>query len=169
MSEWMKCPKCGGKESPVYEKSPCSTCGGHGMICPKVDMNYRIKITYTTGDSFHTEEGLETTLEEVYTTLERATEVLNRIKDHYLFVTTNSEYNRGWYFRDKKRKEEMEKIIEEAKTKPWYVEDKYGIYASIKLLLDNGTTWQMHTFWYDGTFDFLDSAEIIAELPKFKV
>lgn len=132
-------------------------------------MKYRIKITYCAGDSFHKEEGLETILEEVYTTLDRATEVLNRVKEHYEFVTANDEYNRRWYFGDMAKKKTMETIIEAAKSKPWYVDDKHGMNTSIKLLVDNGNVWQMHTFWYDGTFNFLEGAEIVSELPSFKV
>lgn len=153
-----------------YQKSPCSTCAGHGSIAVDEDhMSYKIKITYCTGDSFHTEEGLETILEEEYSTLERATEVLNRIKEHYEFVTVERDYNRGWHFGDKKKKAEMEAIVKSAPNKPWYVNDKYGFHTSIRLLLDDGKDWQMHTFWYDGTFDFLEGAEIIQNLPKFTV
>lgn len=134
-----------------------------------MSIKYRIKVTYCTGDSFHTESGKETILEESYSTLEQATEMLNRIKEHYQFVTVVDKYNRGWFFGDNKKKQKMEEVIEAAKKAPWYVEDRHGMNTSIKLLLDNGSVWQIHTFWYDGTFDFLEGVEIITELPKFKV
>lgn len=44
---------------------------------------YKIKYTYNTGDSFHTEEGLESFLEFSWENIEVAKANLNRIKEHY--------------------------------------------------------------------------------------
>jgi len=126
---------------------------------------FKVKITYDTGDSFHTEEGIETELEETYTTLKRAEENLNRIKEHYEFYDTLDDYNRGWYFNDAKKKAAMEKIIEDAKSKPWYVKNHPEY--SLKLLLNNGRIWQISAFWC-GHFERLVSAEIVVETPKIK-
>lgn len=126
-------------------------------------MKYKIKITYDTGDSFHTECGLETELEEEYSTLELAEENLTRIKEHYVLREAQDEVGRRWFSKDDKRKAELEKIIAEAKNKPWYVEKHPDI--CIKLLLNNRKEWQISAFWC-GYFEHLQSAEIIQVLPK---
>ena len=56
-------------------------------------IEYKIKYSYRTGDSFNTSEG-EDTLEYVWTDLDVAKEALKRIKEHYKWYDCIESYSR---------------------------------------------------------------------------
>ncbi len=125
-------------------------------------MKYKIKITYDTGDSFHTEYDIEKYLEEEYTNIARAETNLNRIKEHYEYYQASSNRGDFSYVRDNESLQQQKQIINDAKTKPWYVE-KYN--SSLILINDDNKPFQVGAFWC-GYFEKLVAAEIVAELPK---
>ncbi len=121
-------------------------------------MFYNIKCIYDTGDSFHNEYDVETTIEIKTTSLELAQENLKRIKEHYEYYSADKgsfEYRYDW----SGAKARIDKVLEEAKTKPWFVGD-YNF--SLKLLLDGGKEYQISACWC-GYFEKLNSAEIVIE------
>ena len=161
-------------------------------------MSYRIKYTYDTGDSFHNEDGLESTLEMSWENLVVAKANLKRIQEHYAqYKELNESYGR------KARPNQV--ILEENKTKDWFVNqdrliafkketpDKYcAIYKgdekrllssghSIKTIIDENVAknqiilytdknnpWQFFAPWC-GYFERLVSAEIISGESDMKI
>ncbi len=118
---------------------------------------YKIKINYNTGDSFGTEEGLETTLEFTWKSLQIAKENLIRIKEHYeYYQLLNKKYSTL-------SKKEIEKQIKIAKSKDWFTTSEYnrdGEYALV-LKTDDGTSCQISTTMWVGYFESLNYAEIV--------
>lgn len=142
-------------------------------------MKFRIKLSYTTGDSFGS-ESTQDYLELEWDIIEVAKDNLQRIKEHYkMYRDLNS------YSYKKKSKDE---IFAENKEKSWFVyspklfskngeaitqdtankigRDNYiikpdehlGTYC-LKLIADNGNEMQISAFWC-GYFETLHSAEI---------
>lgn len=117
---------------------------------------YKIKITYDTGDSFHTEHDVEGLVEASWNNLDIAKENLQRIKEHWQYYKTLHKHS--FYGDDVERK----KLEQEEKTKCWYVK-KYDFV--LKLKTDEGNEFQYNTFWC-GYFERLNHAEIIEEQAK---
>jgi len=123
-------------------------------------MEYKIKIDYTTGNSFHTENTFDY-LEIEWEDLNKAKENLVRIKEHYQQYRDINSYSL------KKSKEE---IFEENKDKAWFVDDGdeyHGEYC-LKLETDNGNDYQLRAFWC-GYFESLRSAEIEIDKSDLKI
>ena len=120
---------------------------------------FKILITYDTGNSFGTEEGLESYLDGEWKILETATENLNRIREHYEYYKAVKNYHFS-----KREKDEAKKIIELAPKQRWYADNVEELIYSLKLVTDVGVEYQCSAFWC-GYFEHLVSAEI--EMPKF--
>jgi hypothetical protein len=99
-----------------------------------MDQKYNIKIIYDTGDSFHSEYGVEDIVE-LNASLELAKENLNRIKDHYEYYQALDNQD-GWRYRHgtPKEREKIDNIIKIAPEKPWFVKE-YDF--SLKLLVED--------------------------------
>lgn len=119
---------------------------------------YKIKIHYQTGDSFHNESAIDI-LEIDWESVEIAKENLKRIYEHYKF------YNSLYSFSTKKPREEL---IEENKTKEWFVPGYYESEHCLKLKLDNENEIQILAFWC-GYFERLDMVEIIQDDSDMKI
>ncbi len=115
-------------------------------------MKYKIKCTYDSGDSLSNEYGLVEVLDLTFSIIDNAKENLIRIKEHYEFYLARSKHHRT--------KKEDKKILEEAKQKDWFVEDKYDCYSALMLKADNGNTVQISAPWC-GYFEKLTCAEVI--------
>lgn len=154
-------------------------------------MEYRIKIYYETGDSFHNEE-VEAYLELTWKNLDIAKENLQRIKEHYeMYQDINSRYYRAtkmskeeWFEKNKDKEWFVNKprlfcissnqaIDEKNKCKVgegnWeYRPDEYYAENCLKLKADNGNVMQMSAFWC-GYFETLFSAEIEIDNSDMKI
>jgi hypothetical protein len=115
------------------------------------EQRYKIKISYQTGDSFHTED-CEQELEESWSNLDIAKENLKRIEEHDDWYSSKSSF----------RKKELDKP-------EWHKIDlsEFGLSSIseedlINLKLDNGKEWQFWPFWI-GYFETLYGAEIIID------
>lgn len=123
---------------------------------------YKIKINYSTGDSFHTEER-EEFLEYEFEKLETAKENLERIKEHY---EVYQEYGRNYHGSYKEIKEKYG-------NKKWFVSKDSKIYDtflslhSLNLVLDDKREVRYSSFW-TGYFERLHGAYIEQELPSFE-
>ena len=105
-------------------------------------MKLGIKIEYTTGDSFHTEEGLEDIIDLNWEKQEVVEENLKRIKEHY-----------KWY-----RSEAHSHIFDKVERPKWLFRDKGRCESSINFLLDDGTERMLSCCWI-GYFESLQSCE----------
>ena len=126
-------------------------------------MIYKIKLWYTTGDSYSTHKTSEV-LELTWSNLDIAKENLRRIKEHYICYNVDSSYggvNSSYY---KCLSPEDKLIYDTRTTKEWYTVDKdlkHFTYM-ISLKADNGNPWVIHTFWI-GYFETLNKGMIISE------
>lgn len=120
--------------------------------------SYRIKYIYDTGDSFETHYNEEGILEFTWSSLEIAKENLQYIKEHYDFYKFLKNP-----FHSKK---ETKKIIDNAKTKFWYVE-KHNEFC-LKFKTNNGTPCQIYAPWL-GYFETLNEVEIIEDDSDRKI
>lgn len=111
-------------------------------------MKYQIKYNYNTGDTFHTEEGVEDLLEMNWDDLEVAKANLERIKEHY------EQYKRGTIYSNKRNKD----VYGENRQKDWFVAS-YPLYC-INLYTDDGKPWQIYAPWC-GYFESLNYVEIV--------
>jgi hypothetical protein len=152
------------------------------------NMKHTILIDYTTGDSFGHERS-EQPLELEWDNLDIAKENLQRIKEHYHFVSALDSYELRY------SKEKTELLIEENKNKPWfvlvlkpsiksgehdmivsekevekyrkagvdvkYIAEPFRFKSGINLKADNGNTMQMSCFWI-GYFESLHGARIVS-------
>jgi hypothetical protein len=125
-------------------------------------IRYIIRYNYDTGDSFHTERGLERDLDVWYDVL-IAEKNLKRIREHHEYYQAMNHH----YPWDTEGKAKAKKTIEEAKKCPWFVE-KFE--WSLKLLDDSGKEYQISAPWC-GYFEHLNHVEIIEDNPnrKYKV
>lgn len=115
-------------------------------------MAYKIKVSYETGDSFHSED-VERTLEMEWQTLNGAQAALNRIQEHWTWY--NATHKDRWG--------EAEKV----ERPKWHAEGK--LYeGSLKIDMDNGTPVLFLAPWC-GYFERLYGASIIQDLPSFSV
>lgn len=108
---------------------------------------YKIVIDYDTGDSFHTEEGLQQDIEMRWSNLDRAKESLERIKAHYA------------YYKWKEKDSRWMNTPEVAKPE-WYLDNTY---FSIPLVDDHGNQIPVGAFWC-GYFERLNGAKITTDL-----
>jgi hypothetical protein len=119
-------------------------------------MKYKIKINYSTGNSF----GLNNTsdiLELDFEDLNVAKANLLRIKEHYeLYKFIDSYTNR--------KKLSEEDFIKECSAKDWFVKGKYDseMFYNIKLYTDTRKVFQLSCFWI-GFFEKLHFIEIILD------
>lgn len=113
-----------------------------------ITKKFEILIEYTTGDSFHTED-TSRTLEHQWEKEEVALENLNRINDHYKWIS-----NKNSYF-----------PLEKYEEPEWH--KKLPNDESIILLMDDGSEWQFWAFWC-GYFESLISVEIQCNNYKVK-
>ena len=141
---------------------------------------YKIKINYSSGDSFNRYDNLERCLEPEWTNIEIAKENLKRIKDHYDWITNfdpsssrgrfgdcltedeEEEYKKLSY---RKRSEYLEKIF--FKRSPSFVkidkkQDLHDATYYINLLDDNRNEIKVCAFW-NGYFEILHGASIVTD------
>ena len=116
----------------------------------KEDVMYKIKYSYRTGDSFHSEDR-EDILDEIeWSELENAEAALERIREHYEWYESLNGYS---FRRDKvKRPEWHEKEVDN--------KDPFTNRNLITLKLDNGNHVQFWAPWC-GYFETLYGAEIV--------
>jgi len=119
---------------------------------------YKIKIHYQTGDSFHNEDAIDI-LEIDWESPEIAKENLKRISEHYKFYKSLNSFS---------PKKPREELIEENKTKEWFVPGDYEFEYCLKLKLDNGNEVQISPFWC-GYFERLNMVEIIQDDGDMKI
>lgn len=121
---------------------------------------YKIKIDYTTGDSYNTEDTSDV-LELTWNNLDVAKDALRRIKEHYkMNRTIDRSYSR----------KEIEAVIKDNLTKDWFVLEKlvkdvideHKAKYCIKLKNDAGNVVQFRCFWC-GHFESLHSASIVSD------
>jgi len=150
---------------------------------------YRIKISYSTGDSFHNEDA-EQTLELTWKNLDIAKENLQRIKEHYQMKEDIHRYNSKltlwqWYEKNKDKewfvnkpklfsKKHDHALDDNEKTKKavgegnWeYRPDSYFAEHCLYLKADNGNQMQLSAFWC-GYFESLYGAEIEVDNSDMK-
>ena len=125
-------------------------------------MEYKILITYNTGDGFHTKEGVRQVLEMGWKNYDVAYANIKRIEEHYKWyqATSNASYN--------KKSAKDHKWLYEGKD--WYNNNKLPSPCreySIVLYTDDNKPWKIWPFWV-GYFESLVSAELIQDLPKIE-
>lgn len=122
---------------------------------------YKIKYCYNTGDSFHTEFNLESTLELEWSNLEVAQQNLQRIKEHYTWYKL---LNKG-YYRGIDHDKNCKEATKIALTKDWICKKQIkGVWKveydfSIILKTDDGKDWQFCAPWC-GYFESLNWIEV---------
>jgi hypothetical protein len=137
-------------------------------------MNYKILITYDTGNSF----GREYDKEDFLTSYERkgvltwnnldiVKENLKRIKEHYIGYLDVKHLGRLYF--DKK---ELKRKEESNKKERWYPRNlRYGEdlwHLEISLLDDNSEPFNASSFW-TGYFETLTCAEVYTESNDLKI
>jgi hypothetical protein len=110
---------------------------------------YKIKYSYRTGDSFHTEE-LENILEYEWEDLDIAKDSLKRIKEHYKWYEGIESHSR---FSEKIPKPDWHNVNSEHVSSEHYL---------LNIKMDNGKEVQFWPPWC-GYFEALYGAEIISE------
>lgn len=136
-------------------------------------MNYIIKVSYSTGDSFGSDDTY-TNIELTWKDLSIAKENLQRIKEHYvLHNLSRSKFNindykdKPWFvYEPKLFSISMNRAIDESQKKEGdyeYRADEYYYQHCLKLKADNGNEMQISAFWC-GYFEQLHQIEI--ELDK---
>jgi hypothetical protein len=147
---------------------------------------YRIKISYCTGNSFGSEDTWEY-LDLTWKNLDVAKENLKRISEHYTMYTDLEGYRTNKYeLFDKNKDKEWfvykpklfcissnNAIVEKDKKKVgdgnWeYRPDDYYAGHCLKLKADNGNTMQISAFWC-GYFETLHEAEIEVNNGDMKI
>jgi len=147
-------------------------------------MKHKIKIWYTTGDSFgshHRDEILEMewdNLDVAKANLKRIKEHyicykvdldvakanLKRIKEHYICYKVDNDFygKKGYYYKSLSPEDKL--IYDTKKTRDWYStpENWDNYHYSICLKADNGNDWIISPFWV-GYFESLNSAQIISD------
>ena len=113
---------------------------------------YKIKYTYQTGDSFHTEER-ENTLEFEWEDINIVKECLKRIKEHYKWYQS---VENTYSFRH----EEIKIPIWHNVSVPSHM--KASEHCLMNIPMDNGKEVQFWPPWC-GYFEYLHGAEIITE------
>lgn len=112
---------------------------------------YVIAITYDTGDSFHQENGVVSTVEELsWTSLTKAKKALKDIEKHYYnYMILHKEWNAG--------KEEKDKALRSMEASKWYNKEYPEYYICLED--DKGDRVEVNCFWC-GYFEHLVGADI---------
>lgn len=117
-------------------------------------MNYTIEVTYTTGNSFNSEEVTDN-INLAWNDLELAKQCLKHIKEHYDLYC---EFNQSGWSRDRKNDEILKdadsRIWARGESDPYYLSDLYAE-------CDDGDWRQVSTNMWCGYFETLHSAEIV--------
>jgi hypothetical protein len=131
-------------------------------------MRCKIRIHYTTGDSFGTKETY-TDLDGTWERMEVVEDNVNRIEEHHKYYLEGSRCLTEAGFK---------KLVDEIKDKSWYapplggsMSDVFtaeGSFRSIKLVTDDGRDYRVGCFWI-GYFETLDEVEAVIDLPKKKI
>lgn len=155
-------------------------------------MRYKIKIEYTTGNSFGSEDASDE-LDLTFENLEVAKDNLRRIKEHYNQYRDCNDYykkgkkedifksneNKDWFCKSMKPavksgnsymaidKSSISRY-EDKGVEVFYVYDQYQAENCIILKTDNGNNYQMSAFW-TGHFETLQAAEIIPDTSDMKI
>lgn len=119
-------------------------------------MAYQIKASYSTGDSFHTED-TTTVLSPVWKNLDAAKKALQWLKEHHQYYEVYEDSRRSY--------KNIVFNIDEAKLKSWFVQPESwpeGWTYYMKLPLDDGTLFNTD-IPYHGHFEHLYSLEIESE------
>lgn len=113
-------------------------------------MQYTIRVSYQTGDSF----GSEDTTDEVgiFNSIEEAQEACRYILEHHKFFKKLERWNIS--------KEEAKKMIKIAKKSPWAVEEDYVSRDGINEYSVKYKEQNLHAFWM-GYFERLHSLEVV--------
>ena len=119
-------------------------------------ITYKIRLHYSTGDSFNTYDTNDY-LEMEWKNSDIVEKNLERIKEHYEYVKSKNRYpykgeqviNRPTWLNIKKHR--------------WPDDENY----TINLLTDEGEEWQVYCFWM-GYFEHLQYAEIVTSFPTYK-
>ena len=126
-------------------------------------MKHKIKIWYTTGDSFGSQDRDEI-LEMEWDNLDIAKANLKRIKEHYIRYKVDNDFygKKGYYYKSLSPEDKL--IYDTKKTRDWYStpEGWDNYHYSICLKADNGNDWIISPFWV-GYFETLNSAQIISD------
>jgi hypothetical protein len=126
-------------------------------------MKHKIKIWYTTGDSFGSQDRDEI-LEMEWDNLDVAKANLKRIKEHYICYKVDNDFSgkKGYYYKSLSPEDKL--IYDTKKTRDWYStpENWDNYHYSICLKADNGNDWIISPFWV-GYFETLNSAHIISD------
>ena len=112
---------------------------------------YKIKYSYRTGDSFHTEDREEILEEFEWKDMEIAKEALKRIEEHYRWYASLEHYGR--YGESEVKKPEWHNV--DAK-------DDYTGKSLLNIRMDNGKEIQFWPPWC-GYFETLYGAEIVLD------
>lgn len=130
-------------------------------------MEYKIKIEYTTGDSFKTENASDY-VELTWNDIEVAKANLKRIEEHYrVYRAYKYQNSSNWkLIVDSKDRE----LFDTRKTKDWYVDDKDHFEEKLSIILktDEGKDWRFRPFWC-GYFEHLETATIEIDDSDLKI
>jgi len=113
---------------------------------------YTIRITYGTGNSFHSESGLKSEVGYAWEKLEDAQEVLRRIREHY------AAYSDARAYEYKRKKKDYSKESWFYKDNTWEDLWQHGIVVPD----GKGGSTVIDAFWC-GYFESLDDAEIVLD------
>ena len=123
-------------------------------------MKHKIKIWYSTGNSFGSED-TSTVLEMEWNNMDVAKANLRRIKEHYICYTVDNDYSgkKGWYFKELSPENKL--MYDTKEQQDWYHKSKYNsYYHSLVLKTDDGKDWQISPSWI-GYFESLKEGKII--------
>lgn len=154
----------------------------------KNELEYKIKVYYSTGNSLHSEDTSDH-VEYSWKSLNCAKENLKRIKEHYEMYQQlngyrndltkdqilNKNKNKPWFvYQPKPFNKETGCAIDEKDKKKlgksgWeYRPDEYYAELNINLITDDNCSLQIHAFWC-GYFERLHSAEIEINKDDLKI
>ncbi|MCW3110530.1 MAG: hypothetical protein JWQ09_5036 [Segetibacter sp.] len=124
-------------------------------------MKYKIKYNYDTGNSFHTDNGLEEYLDLEHDDINIAKSNLKRIEEHY------SQYKSLNGYSDRRN---FSEVFKENEEKDWFVKNgsNYQKEYCFLLMTDKGKMLQMSAPWC-GYFESLNSVEIEENNSDMKI
>lgn len=131
--------------------------------CRKIDqmIKFKIKIWYSTGDSFNTEDTTGI-LEMSWENFEVAKANLKRIKEHYICYKVDTEYygKKSAFFNQLSPEDKL--MYDTRKQQDWYREVDNNYHYTIVLKTDAGTDWVISPFWI-GYFENLSEGRIVTD------
>lgn len=133
-------------------------------------MAYKIKIFYSTGNSFGSEDVTDE-LELTWENLDVAKANIKRIQEHYICYNVDSSSGGKKSHEYNNLSPEHKHMYDMREHQDWYYKgdrsyDNY--HYSIILKADNGNDYQISTFWV-GYFETLYEVEIIADKSDMKI